>query len=124
MDFGLSDAQVMLRSSVRDLLAREAPIERVRRVMESEEGVDRAVHRALGEQGIAGLLVPEEHGGVGLGLLDAAVAAQELGRGAAPVSFHASHVMAPLLIVAAGNEQQRRQWLPKIADGSAIVAVA
>ena len=81
MDFGLSDAQVMLRSSVRDLLARDNPIERVRKVMESDQGVERAIHRALGEQGIAGLLVPEEHGGVGLGLLDAAVAAQELGRG-------------------------------------------
>ena len=65
MDFGLSDAQVMLRTSVRDLLAREAPVERVRKVMESDAGVDRAIHRALGDQGIAGLLVPEEHGGVG-----------------------------------------------------------
>ncbi len=124
MDFGLSDAQVMLRTSVRDLLARESPIARVRQVMESEEGCDRAIHRALGDQGVAGLLVPEQHGGVGLGLLDAAVAAQELARGAAPVSFHSSYVMAPLLIAAAGSEQQRREWLPKIADGAAIVAVA
>ena len=109
---------------MRDLLAREAPIERVRKVMESDEGVERAIHRALGEQGIAGLLVPEEHGGVGLGLLDAAVAAQELGRGAAPVSFHSSYVMAPLLLAAAGSDQQKREWLPKIAEGAAIVAVA
>jgi alkylation response protein AidB-like acyl-CoA dehydrogenase len=124
MDFGLSDAQTLLRTSVRDLLAREAPIARVRKVMESEDGCDRAVHRALGDQGVAGLLVAEEHGGVGLGLLDAAVAAQELARGAAPVSFHSSYVMAPLLIAAAGSEQQQREWLPKIADGTAIVAVA
>jgi alkylation response protein AidB-like acyl-CoA dehydrogenase len=124
MDFGLSDAQTMLRSSVRELLAREAPIARVRQVMESDEGVDRAIHRALGDQGIAGLLVPEEHGGVGLGLLDAAIAAQELARGAVPVSFHSSHVMAPLLLAAAGDDRQQREWLPKIADGTAIVAVA
>ena len=124
MDFGLSDAQVMLRTSVRDLLAREAPVERVRKVMESDTGSDRAIYRALGDQGIAGLLVPEEHGGVGLGLLDAAVAAQELGRGAAPVSFHASHVMAPLLLAAAGSDAQKQEWLAKIAEGSAIVAVA
>jgi alkylation response protein AidB-like acyl-CoA dehydrogenase len=124
MDFGLSDAQVLLRSSVRELLAREAPIARVRKVMESDEGVDRAIHRALGEQGIAGLLVPEEHGGIGLGLLDAAVAAQELGRGAAPVSFHSSYVMAPLLLAAAGSDRQKREWLQKIAEGAAIVAVA
>ena len=109
---------------MRDLLAREAPIERVRKVMESDQGVDRGIHRALGDQGIAGLLVPEEHGGIGLGLLDAAVAAQELGRGAAPVSFHSSYVMAPLLLAAAGSDQQKREWLPKIAEGAAIVAVA
>ena len=67
MDFGLSDAQTMLRSSVRDLLTREVPIERVRKVMESDSGSDRAIQRALGDQGIAGLLVPEEHGGLGMG---------------------------------------------------------
>ena len=124
MDFGLSDAQLLLRSSLRDLLARAAPIERVRRIMESETGVDRELHRALGEQGIAGLVVDEEHGGLGLGLLDAVVAAQELGRGAVPVSFHSIYVMAPLLLQAAGSEAQKREWLPRIAEGSAIVAVA
>jgi alkylation response protein AidB-like acyl-CoA dehydrogenase len=124
MDFGLSDAQILLRSSLREMLGREAPIERVRKVMETDDGVDRAIHRALGDQGIAGLLVPEEHGGIGLGLLDAAVAAQELGRGAVPVSFHSAYVMAPLLVAAAGTEAQRREWLPRIAEGSAVVAVA
>jgi alkylation response protein AidB-like acyl-CoA dehydrogenase len=124
MDFGLSDAQVLLRSSLRETLGREAPIDRVRKVMESAEGVDRAIHRALGDQGIAGILVPEEHGGIGLGLLDAAVAAQELGRGATPVSFHSAHVMAPLLLAAAGSDAQKREWLPRIAEGSAIIAVA
>jgi alkylation response protein AidB-like acyl-CoA dehydrogenase len=52
------------------------------------------------------------------------VAAQELGRGAVPVSYHSAHVMAPLLVASAGSEAQQREWLPRIADGSAIVAVA
>ncbi|HVR28214.1 MAG TPA: acyl-CoA dehydrogenase family protein [Thermoanaerobaculia bacterium] len=124
MDFGLSDAQLLLRSSLRELLARQAPIERVRKVMESGDGIDRALHRALGEQGITGLLVPEEHGGSGLGLLDAVVVAQELGRAAAPISFHTAYVMAPLLLQAAASDAQQHEWLPRIAEGSAVVAVA
>ena len=83
MDFGLSDAQTLLQGSVKSFLAQHVALERVREVMESESGTDRQIHRLLGEQGLAGILVPEGHGGTGLELLDASVVAQELGRAAA-----------------------------------------
>ena len=71
MDFGLSQPQTLLKSSIREFVAQHLPIERVRTIMSSDSGTDRDLHRQLGDQGIAGLLVPEEHGGVDLGLLDA-----------------------------------------------------
>ena len=106
MDFGLSQPQTLLRGSIHDFIAQHLPIDRVRTIMSSDTGTDRDLHRQLGDQGIAGLLVPEEHGGVGLGLLDATIAAQELGRGAAPVSFHSAYVMAPLLLGSNGTDEQ------------------
>ena len=124
MDFGLSAPQVLLQSSVRDLLAQEVTLEKVRAIMDSEEGFDRDLHRQLGDQGITGLLIGEEHGGSGLGMLDAVVAAQELGRAATPVSFHSSCVMAPLLVQALGNESQQAAWLPGMATGETVVSVA
>ncbi len=123
MDFGLSDSQLLLRRSIRELLERTVPIERVRRHLADSSG-DRGLRLELGDQGITGLMVAEEHDGSGLGLLDATVAAQELGRLVTPISFHSSCAVAPLLIQGAGDEAQRRRWLPEIAAGRAVVTAA
>ena len=123
MDFGLSEPQALLKSSIRDFVAQHLPIDRVRTIMDSDTGTDRDLHRQLGEQGIAGLLVPEEHGGVDLDLLEATIAAQELGRAAAPISFHSAYVMAPLLLRSAGTDEQKEAWLPGVADGTKLVTV-
>ena len=123
MDFGLSEPQNLLGDSIRDFLAQNVPISRVREIMESDTGTDRDLHHQLGEQGIAGLLVAEEYGGVGLDLLDATVVAQQLGRGAAPVSYQSAYVMAPLLLQEAGTEAQREAWLPGVAAGTKLLSV-
>ena len=72
---------------------------------------------ALVELGVPGILIPEEFGGLGLTLLDAALAAETLGRHVAPVPFVASAVMAPLALIGAGTEAQKKTWLPKLATG-------
>ena len=123
MDFGLSEPQQLLRQTVAQFLKDIVPTERVRSIMESEDGYDSKLLTELGDQGVLGLLVPEEHGGAGLGLLDTVVAAQELGRAATPCNFHDQAVYAPLLLAAAGGEVGS-EWLPKVAEGGARVAVA
>jgi alkylation response protein AidB-like acyl-CoA dehydrogenase len=123
MDFGLSQPQTLLKSSIRDFVAQHLPIDRVRSIMSTDSGSDRDLHRQLGDQGIAGLLIPLEHGGVDLDLLDATIAAQELGRAAAPVSFHSAYVMAPLLLNSNGTDEQKAAWLPGIAGGTRLVTV-
>jgi alkylation response protein AidB-like acyl-CoA dehydrogenase len=82
------------------------------------------VLKALVELGVPGILVPEEFGGLGLVLLDAALAAEMLGRHVAPVPFVASSVMAPLALIGAGSDTQKARYLPRLAAGEIIAGVA
>jgi alkylation response protein AidB-like acyl-CoA dehydrogenase len=123
MDFGLSDDQSLFQQSLRGFLADKVPTERVRSIMDTPAAHDASLVSQLGEQGVTGILVPAEYGGTGLGLLDAALAAEELGRAATPFSFHSAAVLAPLLLAASRGEALKGQWLPRIAEGRAVVSV-
>src|SRR5690348_15324458 len=98
MEFGLSDDQKMLQDSLRRALQGTCPLERVRRAAETAAPMDREVWRTLRGLGAPALLVPESFGGLGLTLLDAALAAEELGRHVAPVPFLGSAVLAPIAL--------------------------
>ena len=123
MDFGLSPEQRMLRDAVDRLLREHCPLDHVREVAEGGHAVSAAVVAALSELGLSGIMVPEEHGGLGLGLLDASVVAEALGAAVAPVPFVARCVLAPLALRLAGTPAQQARWLPRIADGSARFGV-
>ena len=123
MEFGLTDDQKMMQDSVNRTRERVAPLERVRKAAEAG-GHASDVLKAVAELGVTGILIPEEYGGLGLKLLDAALVAEALGRHVAPVPFVASSVMAPLAILHAGSEAQKRKWLPMLASGELIAGVA
>ncbi len=123
MEFALGADQKMMQESVNRTLDRICPLDRVRTAAESNEPAQ-DVWKALVELGIPGLLIPEQFGGVGLKLLDAALVSEALGRHAAPVPFVASCVMAPIALLRSGNSVQQSNWLPKLASGEAIAAVA
>ena len=124
MRFGLSDEQRLLDDSVRRFLAERLPIARVRELRDAGIGFDAAVWKELAQLGAVGCLVPEEFGGAGLGVFEAAVIATALGRGAAPLPFLGPCVMAPLLLCALGSREQQQRWLPALAAGDAQIAVA
>ena len=92
MEFALSDDQKMMQDSINRTLERACPLERVRK-MAGHEPFAPDVMKALVELGVTGILIPAEFGGLGLTLLDAALAAEALGRHVAPVPFVASSVM-------------------------------
>ena len=123
MDFALSEEQKMLQASLRGFLADRLPMGRRRAIAAAGTGHDAELWRDLVAQGMAGLLTPERHGGAGLGVLDAAVAAECLGYHAVPGPFAASVVMASLALQASGTEAQQQAWLPKIASGEVRIAV-
>jgi len=124
MEFGLSKEQELLQDSIGRYLDRNAPLERVKRFVNDNETRADDVWAGLRELGIPGLLIDERHGGIGLGLLDAALVAEVLGSRVAPAPFVATVVMAPLVIAAAGSQEQQSRWLPALAEGSVVAGAA
>ncbi len=123
MDFGLSEEQEILQQTVAQFLEGECPVTRVRDIFDADEPYDAKVWAGLCELGIAGLLVPEEHGGAGLGMVDLALVAEVLGRGAFPGPF-LGHALATVALLEGGSEAQQRRWLPRLASGEALGSVA
>ncbi len=124
MDFGLSEEQGLFSDSLRRYLEESLPVARVRELMAGETAHDPALWSELAELGAVGVIVPEEFGGSGLSLLDAALVAQELGRAAAPTPFLATSVMAAVAFLTTGTPEQRSEWLPKLAAGQVCFGVA
>ncbi len=124
MDFALSEEQELLAATLRRFLGEDCPVTRVRELVAEGAGRDGGTWKALCELGVAGLLVPEQHGGSGLRLLDAAVAAESLAWGVAPGPFLASAVMAPVALCVAGGAEQQARWLPRLASGASRIGVA
>src|SRR5215211_614372 len=124
MEFALSEQQKMMQDSIDAALAKACPLDRVRKAADGGEAVADDVWRTLVELGVAGVLIPEEHGGLGLGLLEAALISEALGRHVTPVPFVGTAVMAPLALMMAGTPAQQKRWLPKLASGAVRASVA
>ncbi len=124
MEFALTQDQKMMQESIDRTLERVCPLERVRRSADDTEPYAADVLKALVELGVPGILVPEGFGGLGLSLLDAALAHEMLGRHVAPAPFLGNSVMAPIALVGSGSDSQKRSWLPKLAGGEAIAGIA
>jgi len=115
VDFEFSPEQEMLRTSVRAFLAAASPLASVRAGYERPVA-DPAVWDGLRELGVIGLLVGEEHGGAGMGMVDTAVVLEELGRAVCPAPYASTAVGAVSL---ADDE-----LLAPLADGSTIGTIA
>ena len=124
MEFALSEQQKMMQESIDAALAKACPLDRVRKAADGGEAVAADVWRMLVDLGVAGVLISEEHGGLGLGLLEAALISEALGKHVTPVPFVATAVMAPLSLMMAGTAAQQKRWLPKLASGEARASVA
>ncbi len=109
MDFELTEFQTDLAAGVRRLCQGRFPLEGLRGAEGSEQVVDRDGWRELGEAGVFNLCLPEGDGGLGLGLADASLVFEELGRALVPGPLVASHLAAGLV--------------PGAADGSVVVGL-
>ncbi len=124
MNFELTDDQRAIQRTARDFLAGAYKPEEVRRLAyETPRGFEDEGWARICELGWPALLVAEEHGGLGLGVVELAVVQEELGAALAPSPF-LSTVAAAALIGEAGNDEQRARWLPALAAGEARGAVA
>lgn len=123
MFFGLTDDQQEFDAAVRSYLAQRFDLSAVREVIEDpgSDGNPAALWGAQGEQGWLAVTVPEEHDGLGLGLIEAQVIARALGAGVAPGPWRGT-VLAAEAIRLAGTAAQQADWLPRLAAGNAIGA--
>jgi alkylation response protein AidB-like acyl-CoA dehydrogenase len=123
MDFLFDEDQRLLQTTVRDFLSGACPVEFVRAQWDTETGRSPEFWRALAEIGIPGLLVPEEHGGLGLSELELVLVGLEIGRAALAEPVTSTAAVAVPLLLDSGRAELANEWLPKIARGEAIVAV-
>ena len=122
MDFDFTDDQVSLRDAVQRWVDKGFGFER-RHALAKAGGATRAVYVELAELGLTALAVPEAHGGMGFGAIEAMVVAEELGRGLVNAPYAHAALMTPALLAAAPAALQRA-WLPRLADGSVLVVPA
>ncbi|TXI15296.1 MAG: acyl-CoA dehydrogenase [Roseateles sp.] len=122
MDFDFTEDQEALRDAVRRFVDKDYDFERRRQIVRAG-GFDRGVWDALAGLGLAALAVPEAHGGLGLGAVDAMVVMEELGRGLVMEPLAQGAFIAPALLAHA-PEAVQADWLPRIAGGEALVVLA
>lgn len=125
MNLGISEEHEQLRASVRRFLADRAPLSRVRELMETDDGLDRAVWDQAGRQlGLQGLAIPEAYGGAGFTFAEQAIVLEEMGAALYPGPYLASAVLAATALLASQDEGARRDLLPAIASGEVIATLA
>ncbi len=124
MDMELTEAQEQLVATARRFLADNCPLGLVRELEASEAGFSRELWGEMAGLGWLGLTLPEAYGGFGLGSVDLALLAKELGRSLCPSPYIPTVVLSGGAIAANGSEEQKRANLPGIVSGQTIVAFA
>src|ERR1700677_4172899 len=125
VNFAFSPEQDEFRRSLRRFLADKSPTAEVRRLMETDAGYDPQVWKQLASQlGLLGLTIPEEFGGSGATPVELGIAFEEMGRVLLCAPFFATVGLAAQALLAAGDDQAKREYLPRIADGSLLATVA
>jgi alkylation response protein AidB-like acyl-CoA dehydrogenase len=119
MYFGLSEDQIMLQDSVGRYLEGASELEAVRKFAEGDATLADTLHSGLEELGVPFVLLPEANGGLGMGVLEAALISEALGRHVSPSAFAVAYGMAVVGLREAGDDD----WLSQIAMGSARFGV-
>jgi len=123
MDLGLTEEQELLKNSARDFLEKEVPESYVREMEDNEQGYSPEVWKKMADLGWQGLIIPEEFGGAGFGFLDLIVLLEEMGRALVPGPFIPTMVAATA-IMEGGTDEQKQEYLPRIASGDTIATLA
>jgi alkylation response protein AidB-like acyl-CoA dehydrogenase len=125
IDFQLTDEQTMIRESARRVLAKSCPREEVRRLDAADEFPGAAV-RALGEAGLLGLTIDARYGGGGPDMIGALLVIEEAARTSGAIGFAATLFLSygGQIFGTLGSEGQRERFLPRIARGDCVVALA
>ena len=125
MNFDFSDDQKLLQEQARKFLTDKCSRKLVRSVLDNNNNqYSKELWQQVVDMGWTATAIPEEYGGLGLGMLELCVIAEELGRSLAPIPFSSSIYIFAEFLKAYGSDEQKKQYLPKIASGEFIGSFA
>lgn len=124
MDFNFSEEQEMLRTLARDFLSRECPKTKVRELEKDEKGYDPQMWHNMAKLGWMGLVFPEEYEGINASFMDLVILMEEMGKNILPGPFFSTIAFCALPILEYGTIEQKSKFLPQIARGETIWALA
>ncbi len=124
MAFVLSEEQQMLRDSALSFAAEKLPVSQLRALRSKGAPFDKTAWKEMVELGFTGVLVPEQFGGSGFGYVGLGQVLEAQGRSIASSPLLSTALIGASALILAGNDKQKSEWLPKIASGEAITALA
>ena len=122
----LTEEQSMLRDAAKSWVQEKSPVTAFRKMRDSgvDIGYDAAAWNEMAEMGWAGVIIPEEYGGSSFGYLSMGLILEEMGRTLTASPLLASALAAASALMLGGSDAQKSAWLPKIAEGKAVAALA
>ena len=126
MSLALSEEQELLRNTAREFVSENSPVKELRRLRDTQDpvGFSRALWKQMGELGWAGIVLPEELGGAGLGYAELGIVLEECGRTLAATPLVSTTLLGGNALLLGGNEIQRKEILPAVAKAERILALA
>ena len=124
MDLDFTEEQQMIRDMARAMFDEHSDVDAVRALEDDPKGYSEALWKQMSESGLVGLTLPAEYGGGGQTLFEAALLYEEMGRALVSVPHFVSSIVSAGILLEAGNDEQKSQWLPRIASGDAILTPA
>ena len=121
MDFSIEEEERAVADLAREILEDQATNERLKELESSDAPYDTTLWQALAKSNLLGTAIPEAYGGSDLGFMSLCLLLREVGRTVAPVPAFPALVLGALPLVQFGNEVQKKEWLPGIADGGLIL---
>ncbi len=124
MDLSLSETQQLIQESARDFVRNDCAKDKLAEFDKQQAPVDSELWRKMAQLSWMGMVIPEEYGGTGNTMTDVAVLVEELGRGPVPGPMLSSAVLGASILLEAGSADQKKSWLPEVATGDRILALA
>jgi alkylation response protein AidB-like acyl-CoA dehydrogenase len=121
----LTEEQQLLQHTTREFVAGRSSLKRIRELRDrAGDGFSRDLWREMAQLGWAGIVIPEQYGGAGLGYVDLMVVMEELGRGLMPEPMLSTVLLGANALLLGGSDAQKAAHLPKVAAGDELLALA
>ena len=124
MDLELTKEQKALKSSAREFLKKECPPGQMREMREDEDGFSPTLWKKMADLGWMGVMIPEKYDGMGGDFIELAIILEAMGEVCCPGPYFSTVVLGGLTLLNAGSEEQKAAFLPKLANGELVTALA